>query len=337
MKIKHLHIQNYKSLVDLKIVEPNAFTVFAGPNGAGKSNIFEALEFVSYSKKMTSPFLEDSFGGYDKIVNCNSENHNFYFQVKFDFVTHEVYKTQFSNKIENSYESISKPLKIKNEAIEEIAFHTLEDDANEFYNNCLHLFINKLELNRIRDTSNKKLLPDASNLSAVVKNILSNNYIKEEFLEWINLFIPGFENIEVHSDIDGASKFLIFEKGSKKPFDKNLISDGTYNILVLLAAVYQNHEPQFLCIEEPENGLNPYVIKTLVDFFRKQCEEKGHYIWLNTHSQTLVKELQPHELILVDKVNGATQVKQFPKDYNLQGLTMDEAWLSNALGGGLPW
>ncbi len=75
----------------------------------------------------------------------------------------------------------------------------------------------------------------------------------------------------------------------------------------------------------------------MVEFFRKQCEEKGHVIWLNTHSQTLVKALKPEELILVDKKNGETTIKQFSKDYKLYSLDMDEAWLSNALGGGLPW
>ena len=82
--------------------------------------------------------------------------------------------------------------------------------------------------------------------------------------------------------------------------------------------------------------LNPYVVKELVNFFRTACEEKGHYIWLNTHSQTLVRELKPEELILVDKTKGATQIKQL-KNKTFENLKMDDAWLTNTLGGGLPW
>ena len=77
-----------------------------------------------------------------------------------------------------------------------------------------------------------------------------------------------------------------------------------------MTAVYQSDEPQFLCIEEPENGLHPKVIKQLVNFFRSACEEKGHYIWLNTHSQTLVSQLTPDEIILVDKEDGETKIRQ---------------------------
>ena len=178
---------------------------------------------------------------------------------------------------------------------------------------------------------------DASNLEKVLKRILKDEQKREEITEWLQLLVPGFERIEVHSDtISGTDTFLIYEKGTDKPFTKSLISDGTYHILALLTAVYQSDEPQFLCIEEPENGLNPKVVRELVGLFRSQCEEKGHYIWLNTHSQTLVAALEPKEIILVDKVDGATQIKQL-RDMDLHGLPMDEAWLTNALGGGLPW
>ncbi len=337
MKIKHLHIQNYKSLVDLKIVEPNAFSVFAGPNGAGKSNIFEVLEFMSYSNKIDWDTVESLFGGQKRFVNFNSSKTEYKIELKFDdFESCLSYKPV---NVEQQFKAFAS-LKYGFYS-DDMGIHGDKVPSNEYtqqcYSNFTRIFINKEELNRVKVTSNQRLLSDTSNLSPIIKNILSDSANNEEFIEWLKLFIPGFENLEVQSDIDGNDRFHLFEKGTQKPFDKKLISDGTYNILALLAAVYQSNEPQFLCIEEPENGLNPYVIKTLVDFFRKQCEEKGHYIWLNTHSQTLVKELQPHELILVDKVNGATQIKQFSKDYNLHGLTMDEAWLSNALGGGLPW
>ena len=74
----------------------------------------------------------------------------------------------------------------------------------------------------------------------------------------------------------------------------------------------------------------------MVNFFRNACEEKGHYIWLNTHSQSLVSQLSPDEIITVNKIKGETKIKQF-KGEDFNGLSMDEAWLTNTLGGGLPW
>ena len=348
MKLKKLHIQNYKSLVDLEIVEPNPFTVFAGPNGSGKSNIFEALEFASYFSTLEPVVVENIFGGRESIINFNSDSDGYCLEYQFENSVISLIKhfANISNRTAsaNNYQinNVKYPYTPLNSADSTISkakenFNSIASNPYFLIKNNFRLFIKNETLNRIKYTSDKKLLPDASNLEAIIKNIITGEW-QEEFSDWMGLFVPGFEKIEIHTDnIAGRDTLLIYEKGTKKPFTKSLISDGTYNILCLLAAVYHSDEPQFLCIEEPENGLNPYVVRSFVDFFRQQCEEKGHYIWLNTHSQTLVKALHPHELILVDKINGATTIKQFAKDRKLYGLEMDEAWLSNALGGGIPW
>ena len=153
----------------------------------------------------------------------------------------------------------------------------------------------------------------------------------------MSLLIPEFENIEINSnDLTGEATLLIYEKSTKKPFGKNLLSDGTYNIIALLTAVYQSEEPQLLCIEEPENGLNPFVAKEFVRIFRDACADKGHFIWINTHSQSILSELKQQELIIVDKINGGTIAKQI-NNINLQGLKIDEALFANVFGGGTPW
>ena len=182
----------------------------------------------------------------------------------------------------------------------------------------------------------QKLSLSCRNLESVLKRILKNENIREDIIEWLQLLVPGFENIEIQSsELSGTDSLLIYEKGFTKPFTKNLLSDGTYNILSILAAVFQSDKPQFLCIEEPENGLNPKVIKELVNLFRDKTGE-GHFIWLNTHSQTLVSQLKEEEIIIVDKIEGETRVKQIEKGKSY-GLKLDEAWLTNVLGGGNPW
>lgn len=206
---------------------------------------------------------------------------------------------------------------------------------DQFFNEFSRIFLNS----RIKDRSNFKryLKNDGSNLEKAISFLLKNEVKREELLDWLRLFIPEFEDIEYSKNqINGKNSLQIFEKKSNIPFNTSLISDGTFNILAILTAVLQSDDPQFLCIEEPENGLHPKVVKELVNLFRDACEQYGHYIWINTHSQTLVSKLEPHEVILVDKVEGETRIKQL-KDFNLHGFEMDEAWLSNALGGGIPW
>ncbi len=335
--------------MDLVIIEPNPFTVFAGPNGAGKSNIFEAIAFWNALEKQKNERsaiqdLIELFGGLTHIRPKNGATNTFNFTIS---------DSRFERIDILDSEKLSKNSRIKDKnqlylaAIGKHANNRLnvlfnqkmpENRFSQITSSFSRVFINNSKAKKYNNNSPARINEDASNLENVLNRLFENKSTKDKILEWMELFVPGLEDIRIEAPSLSASNEILFkEKGLDSLLPKTLISDGTYNILCLLAAVYQSDEPQFLCIEEPENGLNPYVVRSLVDFFRAECMEKGHYVWLNTHSETLVKELQPQELILVDKVNGETKVKQFKKDFDLHDLTMNEAWLSNALGGGIPW
>jgi predicted ATPase len=347
MKIKRLYINNYKSLVDFELAEPNPFSVFVGPNAAGKSNVFEALEFLSlvndagradelfggagfYLNKNELPQVSDAYNKqplrYNLSLVIETENFKIGTLIKY-FKKNGTY-LPVTVEVGDQY--------LKGSIEEQI---TRQERLWKQYRRLFsRIFVWKKDLVKTPIISRNKLALDAANLEPVLHRILQDESKQEEISDWLQMLIPGLDRVEVaKSDLSGDYFLRIFEKHLDEPIGKNLISDGTYNILALLTAVYQNDEPQFLCIEEPENGLNPYVIRTLVGFFRQMCEEKGHYIWLNTHSATLVRELRNEEIILIDKKEGITRAKQIPADFNRYDLEMDEAWLTNALGGGLPW
>lgn len=361
MRIKKIHIQNFKSLVDFQLEDLKPFCAFLGPNASGKSNIFEALEFTNniLRYKFTA---SDFFGGKKNIFSFNSQK---ILNENFDVQKHQSFNYQFQDTV---YISFFLEYERRSEQLSQIDFleddegiitldsvmdinkrkefiatlekgnNVYEGDYEQFIDNFSRIFVGNSKLVRINQPSpSSKLLSDGSNLSQIIGQIFQDENKREDFIEWLQILIPEFQNIEVkQSNIDGSFEFFIYEKSSNKPFPKYLISDGTYNILALMAAVYQNSQPQFLCIEEPENGLHPEAIELLVDFFKEKCEQEGHHIWLNTHSATLVRCLEIDEIILVNKINGETKARQLIKNDNVN-IKTDEAWLSNALGGGVSW
>ncbi len=333
MQIKKLVIENFKSIEKIELDNPNPFTVFVGPNGAGKSTIFEALEFVNTCSKFSVREAIRLFGGQTSILNRNINIHNpFLFEI--DCMPQLFGKpSSLSINFDPSLGWQTKSFNLPSESAHERGSTLYTPDPNQqFILQFKHLFVNNAKRLTIDYQDDTALNLKATNLEPVLKRILSNDIIKTEIFEWLDLFIPGFKAVEV----DDRNELHWFEESTPEYFTKELISDGTYNILALLTAVYQSEEPQFLCIEEVENGLHPEVILSLMNFFRKQCEEKGHYIWLNTHSETVVRQLTTDEIVLVNKRRGATETKQV-KGMNTYSLTTDEAWLTGALGGGLTW
>ena len=330
MAIEKIHIKNYKSLVDVIIEKPNPFTVFVGPNASGKSNIFEALEFYTYIIKYGFDEALRLFLGKDVIINFNNVNSGFKIQV--DFSNSSTYVKADKDLLNPNYSGINP------KQIIQINIYPTEIP---FFESFSKIFINTKSDNvRFPKRGNYELSADVKNLAEVLKRILQYPEIREEFIEFLIFLIPDFKNLEIRSDeLSGSDKLLIYEKYTNRPFSHHLISDGTFNIISLLTSVFQSYEQgefrrQFLCIEEPENGIHPEAIKELVSFFREQCEKNGHYIWLTTHSQSLVSELKPEEIIVVDKIKGETKIKQFQGE-EFYSLKMDDAWLSNVLGGGL--
>ena len=329
MAIEKIHIQNYKSLVDVTIEKPNPFTVFVGPNASGKSNIFEALEFFLSQFRFDVKTVFNLFGGQNSFMYRGNLNENLSIEFVIDDLNYGITNPVIDGILFNLFETTfpqDKVISGKDKVIRE-----------QFFLSFNKYFLGNIESVRFRDISNSdnKLIADGSNLELILKRFLKEKDAKEELTDWLGLLIPGFSDFTInYNSLKGIYELYILEKDNPKPFPKKLVSSGTINTLSLLTAILQFDKPQFICIEEPENGVHPEAIKELVYFFKEQCEKKGHYIWLTTHSQSLVSELRPEEIIVVDKINGKTKVKQFQGE-EFYSLSMDDAWLSNVLGGGL--
>lgn len=321
IKINSLTIRDYKSLVNIRLQNPSNFMVFAGPNSSGKSNVFEALDFMTQSLKIKGKEVFDLFGGEKEVINfAHQDEGNNDFSISIECDDDITFALAYDGKMLQKNEPVSE--KIRQQYL--VAFSRI------------YLGGGKNEITGLR--SGNKLASDASNLSFILKNILKDDEKKEDILDYLHLFVPGLKDIDVKPDpFSGEEEIVLFEKGSERPFKGKLISDGTYHIIALLTLLYQSNEQQFLCIEEPENGLNPKITEQFVHLFREICRNENHYIWLITHSQTLVSFLKPSEIVIVDKIDGTTELKQFNDDDFNKGITMDEAWLNNILEGGLPW
>ena len=205
MKLQKLHIKNYKSLVDLEIVEPNPFTVFAGPNGAGKSNIFEALEFAKFVYEWKSESVMRLFGSTESIyprsiVTNSKENLNpelVYDFEKFSLATDNEIKlkvqSEFYYPVDLRLDGFSVELAGIDRSDINADRENLKNSIKQFLKFFNRIFIKNIELIRIKEISNERLGIDCSNLEKVLKRLLDDEIKQEYISEYLELFVPVFK------------------------------------------------------------------------------------------------------------------------------------------------
>lgn len=191
-----------------------------------------------------------------------------------------------------------------------------------------------------RSTANnlRELNCDGSNIAAVLEKLEKDNELREQIIEWMSVIVPEMQELSVQTQKIDDSKGLFFEEDSGNRFPAHMVSDGTIYALCLLVAVLTRvKQPGITIIEEPERGLHPKAISELIGFIREYASTH-HPIILTTHSESVVRSLELEELYFVSKSQGKTQIKDVRKSgVDKNKIPLDTAWLTNLLGGGLPW
>jgi len=344
--IRYLKISNYRSIDELELHDIPAFAVFAGANGSGKSNFFNALDFVRLVIRFDVKEALQRHGGWENIrysKSGQSREDVFLFEMETDTIT----KLKF--RIHNNSCKFIIPQKVIEEVINpantaEAFYESLHKIANrelEIWKSTLNLRLFRIEPRDIKE-SNMSIHDDSElqrygqNLAAVLHRLEKDDEVRETIIDWLQLIVPQLEIVQTETErLSGSAQLAFKETGTDKLFPAHLISDGTIYLLCLLVAMLDRPKTGITLIEEPERGLHPKAIMELVKGFREHATIESP-IWLTTHSESVVRMLKDNELWLVDKKDGKTQINPVRNIENLQ-LNLDEAWLSNALNGGLPW
>jgi predicted ATPase len=372
--IQSLKISHFKSIDRLELRDINDFSVFAGANGSGKSNFFDALNFVSHFMRHGITDALRWQGGFDNIHSLQQDGdaRRFEFEIECtlpsgvqDNLIESQYKYQL---IINSLESepeINEQLFINQEAAiirNESLSIELPKELNPFrgmveYSGLsaipklpLSALLRNIRIYRIDNPfsspeqaqSNQDasmLKSNGHNLASVLRRLEQDDHLRETILEWMETVVPNLQQIKTERPKLAINTTISFkEQGTE--FPAYLMSDGTIYALSLLVAVLDTPKYGLTLIEEPERGLHPQAIFELIDLIREKTSYSNP-IWMTTHSESVVRQLKLNELWLVDKKNGKTQMKSAAsgrlQQLDIAPLGIDEAWLSNLLGGGLPW
>lgn len=159
----------------------------------------------------------------------------------------------------------------------------------------------------LRQPTSKKTGEDTISFSG--KNLASTLFrIKQqdpyslvEISRKLNQFIPNYTDVIVKDDVENK-QYIIYLKGEDgKEYSSRVLSEGTLRILTLCILEQDEKHTGLLCFEEPENGIHPFRIKTMVNLLKDLTTDFTdetlplRQIIVNTHSQILVRYIQNWE------------------------------------------
>lgn len=195
------------------------------------------------------------------------------------------------------------------------------------------------------------LEPDARNMLRIL-DFMQQSFSElygslQEDLSWILDFI---ESVDI-SRRNEETRLLVREKARTAP----TVSMGTSRLLAMLTAFYALEMPQsksdvrmgeiltpdlpgLVVIEEPDTGLNPLLLKRLVEQIRNYVEgDHPRQVIMTTHNPQFLNAFQPEEVRVVERdEDGFTTVKNVPD--HISNIWLDEyglgdVWLTRSLGG----
>lgn len=138
----------------------------------------------------------------------------------------------------------------------------------------------------------------ANNLSELVENVASIHIEKDDKREMLTLMLQGR---------DGTI------------FPARSLSDGTLRFLGLSVLELDRKSGGVICLEEPENGIHPEKIKSILELLQAICTDV-HYpvgddnplrqVIINTHSPSVV-QLVPGDSLLMAQLTQASDERGF--------------------------
>jgi predicted ATPase len=133
--------------------------------------------------------------------------------------------------------------------------------------------LSQLDAARLREPSDRMaeggLSPDVSNLPTYLAALspLTLGSIRADLVA----LVPGLSSFEIVPERESLRIDFIFSGGERLP--ARLVSDGTLRLLALLTALRAEPRPTLLAIEEPENGIYPGRLKSLLELVREDGSE----------------------------------------------------------------
>ncbi|MEN3331377.1 MAG: hypothetical protein V7641_742 [Blastocatellia bacterium] len=327
--IESVEFKNFKAL--RKATLPlSRFTLIVGPNGSGKSTAMQALQAVGklesldYSKVITAGINPSKQAAVQVIVSW-SESLGRRVQTVATWPARGTPSREYpgsSLTIRKNFEQTLRALRIYSLDAESIAEPTQLQPRMSLASNGAHL---AGVLDRLRDSAPERF-----------------EALNKELGRWL----PEYDRILFDTPESGHRSILLRTREGHHPIPASELSQGTLFALALLTLAYIPDPPPIICIEEPDRGIHPRLLRNVQDaLYRLSYPESGSearapiQVIATTHSPYMLDLYRDHpeEIVLAQKVGLEARFERLSDQVNideiLEGARLSDLWYSGILGG----
>ncbi|MDE0224416.1 MAG: AAA family ATPase [Gammaproteobacteria bacterium] len=323
-----------------------------GANGSGKSNFLGALKLLRTAVLSMNQMADDVVraGGADRLLHFGSKTTpTMRFRVKFTDALTDFCIDMRHGADDRLFPRISVA---ETELPADFMEHLVPRPGVAPLLEFLRYRIEHWRLYHFHDTSssspikktadlhdNRRLRPDGSNLAAFLYLLRKKHEgAYTQIRNTIRLTAPFFEDFSMEPLELNEDKIRLEWRhvGSDAYFDASSLSDGSLRFITLATLLLQpaSLRPPVVLLDEPELGLHPFAITLLASMLKHAAVESQ--IIVATQSPVLLDHFDPEDVIVADRVNGATKLNRLGDDKLrswLDDYSLGELWEKNELGG----
>ncbi|MDE2957071.1 MAG: AAA family ATPase [Bacteroidota bacterium] len=361
--IDWITIKGFKSLASIERLPLRQINILIGANGAGKSNFIEALDLfratingellrfvlhaggaeplLHFGKRKTSEIhlqwsLQDERIHYEIELGVNQGN---ILEILKEVCTINGLDDQgqpLTTRINlpstsagvNYHRDSSKPVASVRAYLEKMWVYHFHDAGN----------LSPMK-NTPRLHDNRFLHADGANLAAFLYLLRARyEHAYDAIRSTIRLAVPFLEDFKLEPVKLNPNTIRLEwrHRGSRHSFDISSLSDGTLRFIALVTLLLQPPEtrPPVIMLDEPELGLHPMAIDLLAALIDRASA--GAQIIVATQSSHLIDHFDPEDVVVADRVKGATMLSRLQTDKLkgwLEEYSLGQLWENNEFDG----
>ncbi len=360
-RLDHITVRGFKSIEYIDKLEIGPLTVLIGPNGSGKTNFVGVFSFLNAVREGRLQEYVVKAGGADKVLHFGSQaTRRLHVRMSFQGGVNQ-YEIDFEPNgadelivvSENGYfwdrqcprpyglalGTAGREAAIRRPDVKGIARHVQRHLSSW----RLYHFHDTSAGSPLKKTANvndnRHLRPDGANLAAFLHLLREKHEDSYRFIVGsVQQVAPFFRDFTLDPQRLNPDKIRLEwrHKGTDAYFDASQLSDGTLRFMALTTLFLQPREyrPSVIAVDEPELGMHPSAITLLAELM-KQASTDSQVI-VSTQSSLLLDHFEPEEVLVADRVDGATQLTRLESSRLepwLGNYSLGQLWEKNELGG----